>query len=121
MFFYFHYITEKFFNALKYGILPIANGGLQKEDYAKIAPPHSYLHIDDFKSPEELMKMLENLSKNPDLYNSYFWWNEFYTIKTNFDFETQCQLCDILNNDGFKSLNDYSMFKNYWHKCNFSP
>ena len=111
------YVTEKFFNALKYGILPIVNGGLSKRDYAKIAPPHSYLHINDFNSAEDLMKTLENLAENQDLYNSYFWWKEHYTIETNMELQTQCQLCDILNQEGFKSENDYSQFSNYWNQC----
>ena len=107
------YVTEKFFNALRYGILPITNA----KDVAKIAPPHSYLHINDFNSPEDLMKCLQNLSQNEELYNSYFWWNEFYTVKIDNEIKPQCKFCDILNNDNFKSVNDYSQLITYWNKC----
>lgn len=107
------YVTEKFFNALKYGILPITN----VKNVVKFAPPHSYLNINDFNSTEDLMKTLENLSRNQELYNSYFWWNEFYRVVDDTQFETQCQFCDILNENGFKSANNYSKFGNYWNKC----
>ena len=107
------YVTEKFFNALKYGILPITNG----QDISSIAPPHSYLHIDDFKSPTILMETLQNISQNQDLYNSYFWWKEFYSVRTDLKSESQCQLCNILNRDAFKSMNDYSQFSDYWNQC----
>ena len=107
------YVTEKFFNALKYGILPITN----VKNVAKFALPHSYLNINDFNSTEDLMKTIENISRNQELYNSYFWWNEFYRGVEDTQFKTQCQFCDILNENGFKSANNYSKFGNYWNKC----
>ena len=112
------YITEKFFNALKFGVLPITN---VDKNTAKFAPPHSYINVNDFKSPEDLMKTLENISQNPELYNSYFWWNEFYNVQTKDQFsnpiEYQCRFCDVLNENGFKSANDYSKFGRYWNQC----
>ena len=107
------YVTEKFFNALRYGILPITNS----KDMRKIAPPHSYIDINHFNSPEDLMKYLEKLSQNEELYNSYFWWNEFYSVKVDSDIQTQCKFCDILNNPDFKSENDYSQLITYWNQC----
>ena len=114
------YITEKFFFALKFGLLPIAMGGLSREDYEKVAPPHSYLHVKDYDSPESLMKKLEIISKDETLFNSYFWWREFYTIeKKIFKENSQCQLCQMLNErPDFKSKNDYSHLIEYWNKCN---
>ena len=110
------HVTEKFFYALKYGILPITNA----EDVEKIAPRHSYLHIDDFKSPEDLMKTLEELTKDSEYYNSYFWWNEFYSIKLISKSETQCKFCDILNKNDLLSANNYSNFSMYWNQCSES-
>ena len=114
------YITEKFFFALKFGLLPIAMGGLSREDYEKVAPPHSYLHVKDYDSPESLMKKLEIISKDETLFNSYFWWREFYTIeKKIFKENSHCQLCQMLNErPDFKSKNDYSHLIEYWNKCN---
>lgn len=28
--------------------------GARKEDYEKVAPPNSFIHVDDFESPKEL-------------------------------------------------------------------
>ena len=74
------YITEKFFAALNVGMLPIALGGLSKQDYEKIAPPHSFIHVDDFSSPFDLMNFLYQLSKKPKDYHSYFWWKSYYMM-----------------------------------------
>ena len=74
----FEYITEKFFTALQVGMLPVVMGGLSKQDYEKIAPPHSFIHVDDFSSPKHLMQFLEKLSKDPKEYNTYFWWKSYY-------------------------------------------
>ena len=124
----YEYITEKFFLALHSGMIPVAMGGLSKQDYEKIAPPHSFLHIDDFLNVQELMETLNKLSKNPDAYHSYFWWKEYYDVtiyKTedpnNFiNTRAKCQFCDLLHIPYFyasKNAFDYRNFKNYWNKC----
>ena len=112
------YVTEKFFNAFQHGLLPIALGGLDAKDYEKIAPPHSFLHIKNFTSPEDLMKYLVKLSQNEELYNSYFWWKEFYDVGF---IESTCPLCQILNTKDFKSANDYSNIYDFWHAHQCAP
>ena len=111
-----NYVTEKFFNALKFGLIPIANGALNRKEYEKMAPPNSYLHIDDFASPQDLANYIKQIANNPKLFQSFFWWQEFYQIQTDFVFETNCQLCDKINEE-IHSPNDYSNFKEYWHQC----
>ena len=113
------YVTEKFWNALKYGMLPIAMGGLEAQEYEQIAPPHSFLHVDHFASPQELMEYLVKLSEDEDLFNSYFWWKDYYTIEQwPFDFVgASCQLCKILNTKDYKSPNDYGNMHDFWHAC----
>ena len=119
------YITEKFFTALKVGMIPVVLGGLSKHDYEKIAPPHSFLHVDDFKSPEHLMKELQVIAKDSELFNSYFWWRHHYRVKVNIlccpSHEwtyPACQLCDILNsNDTTTTKNNYDNLTAFWHKC----
>ena len=110
------YITEKFFTALKAGMIPVVMGGLSKQDYLKIAPQHSFIHVDDFSSASELMEMLHQISKNQTLYNSYFWWRSHYSIGQR---NSKCQLCDVLKSHDYKSKNDYTDFTSYWHsnKC----
>lgn len=90
------YITEKFFvNGLGRNIIPIAMGA-QPEDYARSAPHHSYIHVDDFESPKALAAYLHKLDQDDDLYNSYFRWKgtgQF--INTHFF----CRLCALLHDD----------------------
>ncbi|KAI6201033.1 Glycoprotein 3-alpha-L-fucosyltransferase A [Aphelenchoides besseyi] len=47
------YVTEKFFEALRFGIVPVVYGA-RKEYYEQIAPPHSFIHMDDFERVEHL-------------------------------------------------------------------
>ena len=54
-------------------MLPVALGA-RPEDYEALAPPHSYIHVDDFESPRHLAEYLHKLDKNDDLYNEYFRW-----------------------------------------------
>ena len=114
----YEYITEKFFTALKVGMLPVVMGGLSKQDYEKIAPPDSFIHVDDFSSSKDLMLFLEKLSKDKERYNSYFWWKSYYDLysETELMETTNCQLCDVLENDGNYSKK-YSDFATYWIKC----
>ena len=117
---------------MKAGILPVAMGGLSKKDYEKILPPHSYIHVDDFSSPMELMIFLEKLSKDPKEYNSYFWWKSHYDIccifkgpsllhvkemSASIAIDSKCKLCEILNSENYISLNNYKDFTKYWDKC----
>lgn len=88
------YITEKFFvNGLSRDVVPIVMGA-RREDYVRGAPPHSYIHVDDFASPKELAAYLNVLDKNDTLYNEYFRWKgtgEF--INTYF----WCRMCALLH------------------------
>lgn len=70
------YITEKFWrNALLYGSVPIVFGA-NREDYERLAPPDSFIHLSDFESPEELRDYLLKLDANDTLYNRYFEWKK---------------------------------------------
>ncbi len=46
--------------------------------YAEIAPPHSYIDVADFPSPEALAQHLSRLDGDPAAYLSYFWWKDRY-------------------------------------------
>ena len=111
----YEYITEKFFSALNVGMIPIALGGFSKQDYETIAPPHSFIHVDDFSSALELMEFLHQLSNNPKEYNSYFWWRSYYDVS--YSTRATCQLCNILNSDIITPTKKYSNFTAFWNKC----
>ena len=58
-------------------VIPIVMGA-RPEDYARSAPAHSYIHVDDFEDPEDLANYLKTLEKDDDLYNDYFKWKVRY-------------------------------------------
>ena len=101
------YITEKFFAALQTEeVIPISLGGRSIHDYEKAAPPHSYIHINEYSSVAALAQKLEYLSKNETAYNEYFWWTEHYQISRIWDHyaSAQCDLCEKMNLVHRKSL-----------------
>ena len=94
------YITEKFFTALHTeDVIPIALGGASLNDYVMAAPPHSYIHIDEYSTISELAQKLEYLSQNKTAYNEYFWWTEHYRVTGLWEhyISAQCDLCEKMN------------------------
>lgn len=68
------YITEKFWRApFKNNMIPVVYGP-SKEDYQKVAPPKSFIHVDDFETIEGLATYLKLLDRNNTLFNEYFEW-----------------------------------------------
>ena len=45
--------------------------GAPLEDYRRVAPPHSFIHVDEFNNPEHLAEYLHLLDEDADLYNRY--------------------------------------------------
>ncbi|KAL7056826.1 hypothetical protein AAHC03_019143 [Spirometra sp. Aus1] len=74
------YITEKLFiNALMYGMIPVVMGA-PRSSYCALAPPNSFIHVDDFLSPADLAAYLHWLDQNDTAYASYFVWQEYGKI-----------------------------------------
>ena len=70
------YITEKFYRwSFLHNTVPVV-WGTRKEDYLRIAPPHSFIHTEDFSSPKELSEYLLYLDSNVTAYREYFRWRE---------------------------------------------
>ena len=88
------YVTEKLFmNALQNGVVPIVMGA-SVEDYAAIAPPHSFLHVDNYNSPADLANHLEILAKDENLYNEFLEWRtQGEWLRTRFF----CRVCAMLH------------------------
>nr|XP_039268933.1 4-galactosyl-N-acetylglucosaminide 3-alpha-L-fucosyltransferase 9-like [Styela clava] len=93
------YITEKFFqNALHGNAIPVV-WGATKEDYLEVAPPGSFIFVEDFVSTKALIDYLDYLDKNDTAYLEYFRWRtmkieEFPIFKRKHDL---CQLCRIVH------------------------
>ncbi|GAB6029232.1 hypothetical protein CHUAL_005000 [Chamberlinius hualienensis] len=103
------YITEKFFvNGLGNDVLPIVLGA-PKEDYERVAPVNSFIHVEDFQSPKHLAEYLHMLDKNDTLYNEYFRWKgtgEF--INTYF----WCRVCALLHDQ--YPVKNYQDINKWW-------
>ncbi|CAH8603516.1 unnamed protein product [Schistosoma mattheei] len=86
------YITEKLYkNALKNDLLPIVMGA-SIEEYERVAPPYSFIHVDQFESPGKLAEYLKYLDKNDTAYNEYFAWHG-HGIIHDYDAQPQCAMC----------------------------
>ena len=78
------YITEKFWDtALKHDIVPVV-GGAPREDYERVAPQNSFIHIGDFNTVRQLVDYLLLLDKNDAMYNTYFEWKQTRSVVTRF-------------------------------------
>ena len=105
------YVTEKFFNVLKYQVLPVTYSGA---DYTEIAPPHSYINTLDFKSVTDLSKYLLKVDGDDELYASYFWWKDFYEVRNRQKDLSQsfCELCRALHSQQPDKI--YSDLTRWW-------
>jgi hypothetical protein len=75
--------------------------GAPMNDYKQIAPPNSYIHVDDFVKPKHLANYLLYLANNRTAYNAYFQWKREYKVVTESTFF--CDLCTKLNNIDLQS------------------
>ena len=82
--------------------------GAKKSDYIALAPPESYIFVDDFKTPVDLVQYLHYLDKNDTAYGEYFLWR----TKNVTEMPQQgrkskaCQMCRIIH--GINVDNIYS-------------
>ncbi|KAH3731171.1 hypothetical protein DPMN_057177 [Dreissena polymorpha] len=78
--------------------------------YARASPPHSFFHVDDFQSPEELAKYLRMLDEKDDLYNKYFRWKGTGNFINTF---FRCRICAMLH-DTSRASNVYRDLEKWW-------
>ncbi|KAB7498609.1 hypothetical protein Anas_09488 [Armadillidium nasatum] len=83
-----------------YYIVPIVRGS---GDYASIAPPHSYINVNDFKSVKDLADYLIYLDRNDTAYMEYFNYKKDYVVLNKLTrlylANPYCSLCEKLHND----------------------
>ncbi|XP_018902014.2 glycoprotein 3-alpha-L-fucosyltransferase A isoform X1 [Bemisia tabaci] len=102
------YVTEKLFvNGLQHNVIPIVMGARQ-EDYANVAPYHSYIHVDEFDSPKHLAEYLYKLDEDEELYNSYFLWKGTGEFINTYFF---CRVCAMIHADypmkTYRNINEW--------------
>jgi len=109
------YITEKFVRPYLEGMVPVALGGMGREDYEKLAPGDSFLHVEDFESVQALAIRLVEMK---DLeYNSFFNWKTNYMYDPSMNIvQPYCRLCDHLHGNlvELKSSSQYRSMEKWW-------
>ncbi|XP_076448319.1 alpha-(1,3)-fucosyltransferase 7-like [Babylonia areolata] len=95
------YVTEKFWAALARQQVPVVMGGASSEDYRKVAPPDSFLHVDDFPSPDHLARHLLYLSRNQTAYNRHLAWTRTHEVYSELPARRRwwCDLCQALHDN----------------------
>lgn len=88
------YISEKLWrNAYEAGVVPVVLGP-DRETYEALAPPGSFIHVADFKSPADLADHIKEVAADRRAYERYFQWRQTHRIKTYTDWrERLCQIC----------------------------
>lgn len=70
------YITEKIWRTcLQNGIVPIVYGST-REDYERVLPPNSFIHLEDFSSMTHFVEFIYELDKDEERYQRYFDWRK---------------------------------------------
>ncbi|XP_053498464.1 4-galactosyl-N-acetylglucosaminide 3-alpha-L-fucosyltransferase 9-like [Ictalurus furcatus] len=107
------YFTEKLFNPMKFGTVPVVLGP-PRENYEEFIPAESFIHVDDFKSPQELAEHLTLLDQNQEAYEQYFTWRQHFNVEgLIFGLEHACHICDhVRKQKGYRVVT--SLSKWYW-------
>ncbi|XP_077499051.1 glycoprotein 3-alpha-L-fucosyltransferase A-like [Amblyomma americanum] len=103
------YVTEKFSDALSYGMVPVVLG-----NYSAVAPPNSYINALDFGSPKQLAEFLKAVASRPSMYNKYFAWRNRYIVEQN-NFNNHCVLCEALYKARTGDRRVYRDIVQWWH------
>ena len=102
--------TATFF---RHKVVPVVMGA-RRRDYEAVAPPHSFVHVDDFAGPRHLADYLHLLAGNATLYNEYFRWRETTWLPV--DRKYWCRLCALLHwRDEVDYVNWYDDFGTWWN------
>lgn len=107
------YITEKLYNPLSVGTVPVVLG-THRKNYEKLVLGDSFIHVDDFASAKELALYLLYLDNHDDLYQNYFRWRKHFKVKeVGLWSEPSCQACDyIRRRRPFRVANNLNKW--YW-------
>ncbi|KAG8364258.1 hypothetical protein BUALT_Bualt19G0109500 [Buddleja alternifolia] len=94
------YVTEKFFQSLVAGSIPVVIGAPNIQDFAP--SPSSLLHIKDVKDVDDIAKKMKYLAKNPSAYNESLRWkfegpsDSFKALVDMAAVHSSCRLCIYL-------------------------
>ncbi|KAI4902359.1 hypothetical protein NFI96_030548 [Prochilodus magdalenae] len=104
------YISEKVYNPLVLGTVPVVIGP-PRDNYEEFLPRNAFIHIDDFKTPKDLAEHLKLVDKNPEMYERYFDWRKHFVAKLGDPEEHACRTCEYIrvnrNFRVFKNVNKW--------------
>ncbi|KRZ77245.1 putative membrane protein -like protein [Trichinella papuae] len=105
------YMTERFFEALIDGSVPVV---LRRADYESIAPEHSFIAADDFSSAKQLADYLNYLDKNTEQYAKYFHWTQLYSVEL--VRSCVCELCLAIKEKSRRRTRDFNNTNNNFYQ-----
>ena len=88
--------------------------GARREDYQRISPPGSFIHVDDFRDPQHLAEYLHDVDRNFTLYSQYFRWK---VVGRFIDTKFYCRLCSLLYTDHITWYTDIGSWWNTADMC----
>ncbi|CAL8375585.1 unnamed protein product [Gadus morhua 'NCC'] len=74
------YITEKLWNAVVAGAVPVVLGP-PRDNYERFLPPEAFIHADDFPSARGLARYLLLLHSSPALLRRHLAWRRSYRVQ----------------------------------------
>ena len=102
-----------FGDCFRHKVVPVVMGA-RKRDYEAVAPPHSFIHVDDFTGPRQLADYLNLLAANDTLYNGYFRWRDEAKWSP-VDIRYWCRLCALLHwRDVVDYVSWYEDYNTWW-------
>lgn len=73
------YITEKLWNAVVAGAVPVVMGP-SRQNYERFLPPEAFIHVDDFPTVSGLARYLLMLRRNPVQLRRHLNWRGRYSV-----------------------------------------
>jgi len=96
----------------RHNVLPIVMGA-RSEDYVALAPPGSFIDVQNFSGPRELAQYLKLLAANSTLYNKYFEWKKTWSP---IDIRYWCRLCMMIHlRDEIGYYTWYDNYHTWWN------
>jgi len=100
-------------DCFRHKIVPVVMGA-RRRHYEAEAPPHSFIHVDDFAGPRQLADYLHLLASNDTLYNEYFRWS--MTSWRTVNIQYWCRLCALLHwRDEVDYVSWYDDYYKWWN------
>jgi alpha-1,3-fucosyltransferase len=108
------YITEKFYDSLRYNWIPVVLG---KGSYDHWIPKSGYIDVRDFQTIKDLTDFMLYLSENSTAYNSYFEWKKHVKI-LDWNYRIFCDMCIKLNLETFYGVKESVIdnMKEFWSR-----